>query len=660
MNEASAIHKAQAQNTNLIQRDMTVGQLVLTGLVVFIALSAALIWEINKPIEKNLHDPHAFSLGLAAFEKGSYNDAFQWYAIAAKQGDVKAQYALAMMHIRKQVEDADPQQSKYWLIHAAQKDFSKAQYQLGIILEKEGAAERKYLPWIEKAAKQNMSQAMLHLINLYDARNTPQDSQKALDWMLKAQVSHIDGLTNIKTSLMNHIQAQAEAGYAQSMYLLANIYRKGSIGELNKKLAYQWMLKSAQHQYLKASEAMGDMLFYGEGIQADLNQALHWYQTSNKAGSTHAKSTLGCMMLLGLGTDKNVHQGIALLRQAARVGSPSAARNLGIIAAQGFIEESNDDVAFQWFKQAADGGDITAINALGVMYALGRGVQRDIKQARKYFEKAQGNDNQAQFNLAIIEVRGLTHNTQSKHAVTWLQRAESLGNHRASFVLGLLYAKGEGAHQDTGQAIKHYERAIQQGNLDAAYNLAMLKYHGNQGLPLDAKRVHQLLWSLANQGDMDAQNMLADIELKGLSVNLNIPNAIHWYQEAAKQGYAMAQFNLGNMYRVGKGTPQNDQQAAYWYKQASQQGYAPAKNTLAYMYIHGRGVTHDVNKAKQLLEDASKELKQAEENLQHLETGRSNFSLLDSMVDSHLRGNLLAEGEMDLSQWFQMKSLPFP
>ncbi|MDQ6974560.1 MAG: tetratricopeptide repeat protein, partial [Mariprofundaceae bacterium] len=240
------------------------------------------------------------------------------------------------------------------------------------------------------------------------------------------------------------------------------------------------------------------------------------------------------------------------------------------------------------------------------------------------------------------------------------QRAEAYGNHRASFVLGLLYAEGRGVHQDIAKAMQYYQRAINHGSVDATYNLAMLEYHGDHGLPLDIHHAVELLTSLAKRGDAESQNMLASIQYKGVGVDVNIQSARYWYQKSAEQDYAIAQFNLGNMYRSGIGIPQSDKHAVQWYQRASTQGYAPAQNSLAYMYLHGRGVRKNVKKAKVLLQQASKALVQAQENLSHISQRSSSFTLLTSMVDERLRGNVLATGDIDLSQWFQMKQQPSP
>lgn len=57
-----------------------------------------------------------------------------------------------------------------------------------------------------------------------------------------------------------------------------------------------------------------------------------------------------------------------------------------------------------------------------------------------------------------------------------------------------------------------------------------------------------------------------------------------------------AQYNLAFMYYGGEGVNQDDQQAIFWFGQAAKLGYAPAQDTLAYMYLNGRGI--DANRVQ--------------------------------------------------------------
>jgi len=73
--------------------------------------------------------------------------------------------------------------------------------------------------------------------------------------------------------------------------------------------------------------------------------------------------------------------------------------------------------------------------------------------------------------------------------------------------------------------------------------------------------------------------------------------ALHWYREAAKQGYAPAQHNLAVCYATGFGVKQDDALAARWYRKAAQQGHAAAQGNLGVCYAQGVGVPADASLA---------------------------------------------------------------
>jgi TPR repeat protein len=77
----------------------------------------------------------------------------------------------------------------------------------------------------------------------------------------------------------------------------------------------------------------------------------------------------------------------------------------------------------------------------------------------------------------------------------------------------------------------------------------------------------------------------------------NYPDALYYYEQAAKLGDASSQYLLGKMYEDAKGTKQDMRQAANWYANAAKQGHIKAQATLGYMYSKGNGVNQDYSQA---------------------------------------------------------------
>lgn len=127
------------------------------------------------------------------------------------------------------------------------------------------------------------------------------------------------------------------------------------------------------------------------------------------------------------------------------------------------------------------------------------------------------------------------------------------GDANAQYVLGLMYANGQGVEQNFYAAGKMYRRAGEQGHAGAQVNLGSLfdNCHGNGGC--------------------------------------NAEEAANWYRRAASQGDAIAQYNLGVMYGVGRGVVENEWTAKTLFRKSAEQGYAPAQFNLAVTYERGIG-----------------------------------------------------------------------
>ncbi|MCP4233755.1 MAG: sel1 repeat family protein [Aestuariibacter sp.] len=66
--------------------------------------------------------------------------------------------------------------------------------------------------------------------------------------------------------------------------------------------------------------------------------------------------------------------------------------------------------------------------------------------------------------------------------------------------------------------------------------------------------------------------------------------AFKWYRKAAEQGQADAQMLLANIYVEGIGVLENYKEAVKWYTKAAQKGHIEAQYTLGLMYVKGEGV----------------------------------------------------------------------
>jgi TPR repeat protein len=88
----------------------------------------------------------------------------------------------------------------------------------------------------------------------------------------------------------------------------------------------------------------------------------------------------------------------------------------------------------------------------------------------------------------------------------------------------------------------------------------------------------KLLNPLAEEENAEAQCILGNIYHMGLGVNIDGPKAVHWYQQSARQGYAIASNNLAGIYFMGEcGVAEDYEEALEWCQLGQKQGFEDSK-----------------------------------------------------------------------------------
>jgi len=90
------------------------------------------------------------------------------------------------------------------------------------------------------------------------------------------------------------------------------------------------------------------------------------------------------------------------------------------------------------------------------------------------------------------------------------------------------------------------------------------------------------------------------------AADANLPTAVVWYLEMAKNGDADAQYNLGSVYETGFGVKADPIKAVDWYTKAADQEHPMAQLKLGIMYILGDGIRQSTIKGTSLIERSAK------------------------------------------------------
>lgn len=107
---------------------------------------------------------------------------------------------------------------------------------------------------------------------------------------------------------------------------------------------------------------------------------------------------------------------------------------------------------------------------------------------------------------------------------------------------------------DYRTAVKLLRPLVDQGNADAQDILAIMYYVG-QGLPQNRAEAIRLYRLAAEQGNAHAQDALGFAYQNGVGVQRDVGEAAKWFRKSADQDNLDAQFNLGEMYELGEGVP---------------------------------------------------------------------------------------------------------
>ncbi len=125
---------------------------------------------------------------------------------------------------------------------------------------------------------------------------------------------------------------------------------------------------------------------------------------------------------------KNFSMAYQLLAPLAQQGNAEALWRLGMMQMNGLGMVVNQPLGLENFMQAAKQGHAFAHHMIGVAYMTGEGVEKDIKQAIKWFEKAANNFDLpgAMLALGMLYEDGKEVAKDIDKAQAWYAKAEKI------------------------------------------------------------------------------------------------------------------------------------------------------------------------------------------------------------------------------------------
>lgn len=414
--------------------------------------------------------------------------ALYWYAQANAQRHPEAQYELAMLVLNGVWKmNEDPIEL---LQQSAEQQYVPAQLALAKIYQEGQKVPRndhKAFEWYLAAAKQGDPQAycQIGLCFIHGQLSQPKNRDLGAEYLkqsadleyMPAQYTlaslYLEGIPVLENrkQAMDYLMQAANAGWTDAQLKLAESLIQFSLPQYDKA-AFHWLQKASQHQHLEALYQLANCYYEGIGTTIDYGRAMDIYK--NLAVREHMPShfKLGKMLFDGQGVEKNSEEARKWFEVAARHKDEDAKQWLKL-----FFNETDESLAAnniegeinEWLPNTIESPPDMYQQGLNYLYAK-HGFAQNIQAGINFLQAAAEKEYiPAQRELAIIEQQRLFGYENSEHpAQEWYLRAAKNGDSFSQLQIAKMYYQGAGVDRNIVQAYAFANMAALQGVSDAS------------------------------------------------------------------------------------------------------------------------------------------------------------------------------------------------
>lgn len=263
--------------------------------------------------------------------------------------------------------------------------------------------------------------------------------------------------------------------------------------------------------------------------------------------------------------------------------------NLGVLQ----IQKGDSIIGIKNIRLAADGGLAKAQYTYALYNYLGKYIQKNLRMAYKYFEKAAKQNHPAScYILGDANYFGIDgFKKDSTEAFKWYKKSADNGYTIGQITTGNLYFNAK----NTLDAIKYWENAIDNPNVvkeddmsllaQSAYNVGWFYYFG-QGIEKNESKGVKYFKDAADYGDSQAAYIVGRIyeAIDFTQKDEELANA--YIRKSALLSYPEAEAVYGDYCQFGIGMKRDSVQSIYWYKKAYDDGYTQTAYPLAWHYAN--------------------------------------------------------------------------
>jgi TPR repeat protein len=501
-----------------------------------------------------------------ALVPGGLTEAVNWFDAAARQGDAKADFALAEIYLQERVKAA-PDLFVRHLERAAEAGEPRAMTLLGERLMLGDRAPKdvtKGITWLERAGLNADPEAYKLLARHYRGEfGAAQDLPKAADALTKASLlpghnaSILVGLARLHAIGVN---GKPDIDLALSFYRRA--VERGDIGSLTEMAKLLLIHPQASHP---------------EDPMRLLKEAAH-------RGHPEAMGVLSDLYACSILVSRDPVQARAWMERAAEAGH---VRSILAIASQANSDPAVARRNAAALRRAAERGDRESMILLSHAYRSGQGVAVDIKEAERWHEAALAPGEGRARALLLLARRILNGEEGSGNeaaARTLLEQASQEGDAGAQLELGRLLVKQREQSPEMLRGIEFLQKAAVSGNAAAMLALAEIPSEQIQSTGRTA-----LEWrkAAAEAGSARGAILLASAAKDGADTGRWLSRA-----EALPVCATRDMVDLAQAYHKIPGADATDR-ARYWMQRALADVQAGAKDP-ATLFLIGRAMIEGV------------------------------------------------------------------
>jgi len=481
--------------------------------------------------------------------------------LAAQDGDLQAQWALAQVYQLGDIEIRDTAKAAEYYEMAAQQGYGPAALQLAMMYSTgSGVPQSKEtsMIWMIQAADAGILEAQFIVGNAYDKGldGVEKNWKKAVAYFSKAcsqdnpeacyQAGAIIAENASNDKALPLIERAAQLGHLISQVELATYYQEPRPGVQDLAKSKFWFQKAADRGVSEAAKAIWMQYAVDHGVEPEKMAMLKYYNELADNNDPEGFYHLGWMYRNGIDIAPDFKLAETSLLQAAKLGHPDAQFKLAQIYFFGNPDQGIEEQpakAMEWLRKAVAAKHPEATVFLAECYENGINVEADLGETLRLLKSVADKNDKAMAALGQIQLTQAQTAEELASAVATIKKAALAFNPTAQMSLALLYREGKSVEQSDAVAFSWMKRA-------------------------------------AMQDLLPAQVAIATYCQQGIGTQADISEARAWWEEAASKGHIPSMLNLAASLITTTATSEETQRGLTWLMAAEKMGSKEAADLL--------------------------------------------------------------------------------